>query len=50
MVAQSIRGLERDRLEIRPGQSSQLRFMDRVAPELILGQLSKPVERMLRKS
>jgi len=50
LAAQTIRGLERNQMEIRPGQSNQLRFMDRVAPEFILGQLSKPVERMLRKS
>jgi len=49
MVAQTLRGMERDRVEIRPGQSNQLRFMNRVAPEFILGQLSKPVERMLRR-
>ena len=49
MVRESLRGLERDRLEIRPGQSNQLRFMNRVAPDFILGQLSKPVDRMLRQ-
>lgn len=50
MVAEALRGFERDRLEIRPGQSNQLRFMNRVAPDFILGMLSRPVERMLRKS
>ncbi len=40
---------ETERLEIRPGQSNQLRFMNRVAPDFILGQLSKPVDRMLRQ-
>jgi len=49
LVRESLRGLERDRLEIRPGQSNQLRFMNRVAPDFILGQLSKPVDRMLRQ-
>jgi uncharacterized oxidoreductase len=50
LAAHTIRGMERDVMEIRPGQSNQLRFMNRVAPEFILGQLSKPVERMLRES
>ncbi len=49
MVRQSVRGMQRDRFEIRPGQSNQLRFMNRLAPEFILAQLSKPVERMLRE-
>ena len=48
LVRQAMRGFERDNLEIRPGQSNQLRFMNRVAPEFILAQLSKPVDRMLR--
>ncbi|HEY8211273.1 MAG TPA: SDR family NAD(P)-dependent oxidoreductase [Myxococcaceae bacterium] len=50
LVAHAIRGMERDQLEIRPGQANQLRFMNRLAPDFILGQLSKPVERMLRES
>lgn len=49
LVAATVKGLERDALEIRPGQSNQLRFMNRVAPDFILAQLSRPVERMLRK-
>ncbi len=49
MVREAVRGMQRDKLEIRPGQSNQLRFMNRVAPEFILGQLSKPVERLLAK-
>jgi uncharacterized oxidoreductase len=50
LVAAAIRGMERNTLEIRPGQANQLKLMDRLAPEFILGMLSKPVERMLRKS
>ncbi len=46
MVAIALQGLEKNKLEIRPGQSNQLKFMSRVAPEFILKQLSKPVERM----
>ena len=49
MVRASLAGIEADRYEICPGQSSQLRFMNRLAPGFILGQLSKSVERMLRQ-
>jgi uncharacterized oxidoreductase len=49
LVKATIKGLENDELEIRPGQSNQLRFMNRVAPGFILTQLSKPVDRMLRQ-
>jgi uncharacterized oxidoreductase len=48
MVRESLKGLENDKPEIRPGQSNQLRFMNRVAPDFILAQLSKPVDRMLK--
>ncbi|PWU14514.1 MAG: short-chain dehydrogenase [Bdellovibrio sp.] len=48
MVEHSIRGIENDHYEIRPGQSNQLKFMSRLAPEFILNQMSKPVERMLK--
>jgi uncharacterized oxidoreductase len=47
MVKACINGLARDRLEIRPGQANQLRLMNRVAPDFILAQLSKTVDRML---
>ena len=50
MVGQCMRGMAADRFEIRPGQANQLRFMSRVAPDFILGQLSKPVDRMLAQS
>jgi uncharacterized oxidoreductase len=49
MVQLSIAGIERDQYEIRPGQSNQLKFMNRVAPDFIFKQLSRPVERMLSK-
>lgn len=49
LVAATIKGLSRDELEIRPGQSNQLRMMNRLAPNFILAQLSKPVDRMLRE-
>lgn len=47
MVQEAIKGFESDRLEICPGQSKQLRMMSRIAPSFILGQMSKPVDRML---
>ena len=47
MVAAALKGFEADRFEIRPGQSNQLKFMSRLAPEFILKQLSRPVDRML---
>jgi uncharacterized oxidoreductase len=46
MVRQCLKGLADDRLEIRPGQSNQLKFMNRLAPEFILAQLSKSVARL----
>lgn len=50
MVRSSLQGIENNCLEIRPGQSNQLRFMSRLAPDFILRQLSRPVDRMLGES
>lgn len=47
MVAAAVKGMKNDQLEIRPGQSNQLKLMSRLAPQFILNQLSKPVDRML---
>jgi uncharacterized oxidoreductase len=47
MCAAAVRGFESDQWEIRPGQANQLKFMSRLAPDFILKQLSKPVDRML---
>ncbi|AIF50213.1 SDR family oxidoreductase [Pelosinus sp. UFO1] len=49
MVRVTIKGLEQDRFEIMPGFSSTLKFMSRVAPQFMLKQLSKPVDKMLTK-
>ena len=46
MVMEAVQGLQTNKFEIRPGQSNQLKFMSRVAPDFILKQLSKPVDRM----
>ncbi|MCX6126196.1 MAG: SDR family NAD(P)-dependent oxidoreductase [Proteobacteria bacterium] len=47
MVAVAMQGFADDRFEIRPGQSNQLKLMSRIAPEFILKQMSKSVDRML---
>jgi uncharacterized oxidoreductase len=49
MVRKCIEGMEKDCMEIRPGQANQLKLMSRLAPAFILGQLSKPVDRMLKQ-
>lgn len=41
LVDATIKGLTKGKLEIRPGQSNQLRFMSRLAPGFIQGQLEK---------
>jgi uncharacterized oxidoreductase len=50
MVRGAIKDLERDRFEILPGQSSALKLMSRVAPQFILKQLSKPVDKILAQT
>jgi uncharacterized oxidoreductase len=47
MVTAAVNGMKTDRFEIRPGQSNQLKMMSRIAPQFILNQMSKPVDRML---
>jgi uncharacterized oxidoreductase len=47
MVQACLKGMADDRYEIRPGQSNQLKFMSRLAPDFILAQLSKPAARMM---
>jgi uncharacterized oxidoreductase len=49
MVKVAVNGMMNDRFEIRPGQSNQLKMMSRIAPDFILKQLSRPVDRMLSK-
>jgi len=48
MVKVAVKGMEADRYEIRPGQANQLKMMSRIAPDFILKQLSKPVDKMIR--
>jgi uncharacterized oxidoreductase len=47
MVKVAIKGMQTNRLEIRPGQSNQLKMMSRLAPGFILKQMSRSVDRML---
>src|ERR1700720_161164 len=48
MVKVAFKGMQADRLEIRPGQANQLKMMSRLAPGFILKQMSRSVDRMLR--
>jgi uncharacterized oxidoreductase len=50
MVAAAVKGDKFGSDAIRPGQSNQLKLMSRVAPQFILNQMSKSVDRMLEKS
>jgi uncharacterized oxidoreductase len=47
MVQVAVKGMEADTLEIRPGQSNQLKLMNRIAPGFIHKMLAKSVDRML---
>jgi uncharacterized oxidoreductase len=49
MVECAVKGIESNVLEIRPGQSNVLKLMSRVAPQFILNQMSKTVDKMLAK-
>jgi len=46
----AIAGLQKDTLEIRPGPSNALKVMSRVAPEFIVNQLGKSVDKMLAQT
>jgi uncharacterized oxidoreductase len=47
LVEHALNGIKHDRLEIRPGLSNMLMIMSRIAPNFIVKQLGKPVDRML---
>jgi uncharacterized oxidoreductase len=47
LADEAVKGLAKDRLEIRVGFANVSRLMSRVAPGFILKLLSKPVDRML---
>jgi uncharacterized oxidoreductase len=50
LVAQAISGLQHDKLEIYPGLSRVMRIMSRLAPGLLLGQMSKGVTETFTKA
>jgi uncharacterized oxidoreductase len=50
LVQHAINGIAKDQLDIRPGLSNLLKLMSRLAPNFILKQLGKPVDRMLAQS
>ena len=47
LVEKTLEGLQRDRLEIRPGSSNVLHLLSRFAPKLALRMTSGPVKEML---
>ena len=49
LVELTIKALGKGKLEIRPGQANQLRFMSRWAPDFINGQLAKTSKGMIPK-
>jgi uncharacterized oxidoreductase len=49
LAAHAIEGIKIDQVEIRPGLSNTLRIMSRIAPNFILKQLNKSVDRMLTR-
>ena len=50
LIEVAIKGFNNDTFEIRPGQSNLLKFMSRIAPQFILNQMSRPVDRLLAQS
>jgi uncharacterized oxidoreductase len=50
LVEHALNGIKHDRLEIRPGLSNMLMIMSRIAPNFIVKQLGKPVDRMLAQT
>jgi uncharacterized oxidoreductase len=49
LVKLTLHGIEKNTLEIRPGLSKVLKAMSRVAPQLVMNALSKPLAAMLAK-
>jgi len=50
MVRVGLEGMAKDQFEIRPGQANMLKIMSRLAPGMILKQMSKPVDGLLARS
>jgi uncharacterized oxidoreductase len=47
LVKVAIREIEKDTLEIRPGLSKIMKVMSRIAPELVVNVISRPLRAML---
>ncbi len=47
LIAVAIAGLKNDNYEIYPGVSKAIKIMSRLAPDFLLKQLSRPVDKML---
>jgi uncharacterized oxidoreductase len=47
LVAVALKGLENDKLDIYPGLANVIRIVSRIAPNFLLTQLSKSVDKML---
>lgn len=50
MVSTAIKGIEADRLEIRPGAANLLKMASRIAPEFVFGRVNGSVKRMQGRS
>ncbi|MHB1922332.1 MAG: SDR family NAD(P)-dependent oxidoreductase [Chitinophagaceae bacterium] len=47
LVAVALKGIENDKLEIYPGLAKVIKIVSKIAPDFLLKQLSKPVNKML---
>ena len=50
LVKVAIREIEKDTLEIRPGLSKIMKVMSRIAPQLVINALSRPLRAMLAQT
>jgi uncharacterized oxidoreductase len=50
MVAEAIRGIQKDKLEILPGMSKAMKLMGRIGPRFFLNFMDKTVEKAINKS
>lgn len=47
LVSLTVQGIEKNNYEIYPGMANVLKIMSRLAPNFVLNQMAKPVDRML---
>jgi uncharacterized oxidoreductase len=50
LVKAAIREIEKDTLEIRPGLSKIMKVMSRIAPQLLINALSRPLRAVLAQT